>query len=117
MCVEVGKQKKVWLEELDNRIHISEEKALGFAKNASETIWVMWHEFARNESADTPYWWMNLGCSLYDEELIGEIKKLYELKKKLREKEHESIAEILLVADEENMMLTTQNSNFHIRVL
>jgi len=101
-------RKKLWVDENDTRTHVEmlrNPDAVfmwgGGAENAEESKWVMWREFARNEMSGSAFWWMDIGGLWYaDPELIAEMKKIYEVKQQIRRVKHESIAEILVVIDD-----------------
>ncbi len=124
-CVPMSvNRKKLWLDEIDVRTYKSIQaeysggEVNGTAGSIEETKWVLWRELARNEMTGSAYWYMDLGGGWYDDdEILKELGKLYEMRKTLSEKKHESISEILLVVDEENMMMTTPSYKFHLRAL
>lgn len=113
-------RKKLWVDEIDVRTHKAKlnEKKYNATETFEQSKWVLWREFAKNEMSGSAYWYMDLGPGWYDDEnILEEMNKIINMRKKLSEKKHESIAEILVVVDEENEMQTTQNYNFHIRAL
>ena len=104
-------RKKLWIDENDSRTHRVYQledptgdviyMCGGGAENVAESKWVMWREFARNEMFGSAMWWMDLGGGWYDDpELLMEMEKLYAVKRQIRDKKKESIAEILVVIDE-----------------
>ncbi len=113
-------RKKLWVEELDNRTHLVKPFDYicgGSTKNLWESKWVMWRDFARLESSDSSYWWMDLGGGWYDDpELQAELKKVYEYKKKICDMKHESIAETLIVVDELAINHTVYHGFFNARM-
>ena len=116
-------RKKLWIDENDSRTYRVYEledptgesifMCGGGAKNVEETKWVMWREFARNEMSGSAMWWMDLGGDWYDDpELLKEMEKIYAAKRQIRERKRESIAEILIVYDEEMCLHAKTNTVF-----
>jgi hypothetical protein len=106
-------RRKLWMDELDNRTHlcVSAEK---HCENMDETRTVMWREFAKNMAHGSGFWWMDLGGGWFDDpEILREVAVIEKTAAKLRSKPGKSIAEILLVVDEESIYHTECNSLFH----
>ena len=108
-CVPMSvNRKKIWIDEIDIRNNPKVQKSV------DDFIAILWREFLRNAQSNSILWWMDLGSGWYsDKKVLGAISDMYSLKKRL--KKGKSIAEILLVADEENLIYTTQNYAFHLR--
>ena len=100
--------KKLWIDEMDYP-HKKDE--------TDSFIKILWREFAKNMSMGTPFWWMDLLGDWYDsEEVLMTVKELISIKKNMSQ-ERESIAEILLVTDENSSIYTTQNCIFQMKTM
>ncbi|MBQ3084661.1 MAG: hypothetical protein IJC46_04330 [Clostridia bacterium] len=113
-------RKKLWVDELDNRTHLCTEITrpdYDFpAKNFEETRAVYWREFTKNIAHHQGYWWMDLrGGWLDSDEIQSEIALLNETSKELyRERDrHQSVAEVLLVVDENALLRMRPNHDLH----
>ena len=108
-------RKKLWMDELDNRTHIA--KGVGFEhknRNMDETRTVMWREAAKNMAHGSGFWWMDLGGGWFDSpEILHEVAAIEKIAKKIRSKPGKSMAEILMVVDEESIYHTTCHALFH----
>lgn len=108
-------RKKLWMDELDNRTHIAHD--MGFehkSRNMDETRTVMWREFSKNMSHGSGFWWMDLGGGWFDDpEILKEVSIIEKTAGAIRKKTGRSIAEILLVVDEESIYHTVCNILFH----
>lgn len=99
--------KKLWFDETDYPNN----------GNSDEFIKVLWREYAKNLSMSTPFWWMDLLGSWYDDRnVISAVKRMIDIKKKLPSF-GESIAEILLVTDENTAIYTMQNHTFYTKII
>ncbi len=110
-------RRKLWMDELDNRTHlcVSAEKQCG---NMNETRTVMWREFAKNLAHGSGFWWMDLGGGWFDDpEILREVAVIEKTAAKLRSSQGKSIAEILLVVDEESIYHTVCNGSFHVPMM
>lgn len=96
--------KKLWLDECDNRTHLSNE--LHFAtKNIEETRAVLLRETCKNISHNSGLWYMDLGGNWYKDKAIMEhISKLTDLSFKLRNKPYKSTAKVVVIMDEESII-------------
>ena len=106
-------RRKFWMDELDNRTHlcVTAEKQ---CENISETQTVMWREFAKNMAHGSGFWWMDLGGGWYDSpEVLREVAAIEKTAVNLRNKPEKSVAEILLVVDEESEYHHICNISFH----
>lgn len=113
-------RKKLWLDELDNRTHlctqITRPKHDYPAKNFAQTRGVYWREFTKNIVFHQGYWWMDLGGGWLDsEEIQDEVRLLNDTAKKLylERDGHKSVAEVLLVIDENVMHHMRPNYDLH----
>ncbi len=117
-------RKKLWVDEMDNRTYLAGKEEIPensdgeskidtdswLSKNAGESISVMLREFSKNLSRDSGFWWMDLGGGWYDSDfLLSTVGKCVDLNRKIREKTHESIADILIVVDENSAKYTRAN--------
>lgn len=115
-------RKKIWLDETDNRTHLAyrdmPESKISTAKSKQrfdaaidsldwlcrdwdDTRCVLWREFCKNQSHGSGFWWMDLGGGWYDDDqIMDEVGKMAALNRKLQTISHESIADILVLADE-----------------
>ena len=110
-------RRKLWMDELDNRTHLcaTAEKQCG---NMNETRTAMWREFAKNLAHGSGFWWMDLGGGWFDDpEILREVAVIEKTAAKLRGKPGKSIAEILLVVDEESIYHTVCNGSFHVPMM
>ncbi len=99
--------KKLWIDENDCR---NEGDADAFIR-------VLWREFAKDLSADTPFWWMDLLGGWYDDERVrSAVSEMLAVKRRLPAR-RDSIAEILLVTDEDTALYTMQDHRFYTRII
>ena len=112
-------RKKLWMDELDNRTHIV--TGVGFehqSANMNETRTVMWREFAKNMAHGSGFWWMDLGGGWFDSpEILQEVAIIERTAACLRQKSGKSVAEILLVVDEESAGRVVSNFQFHKAIM
>lgn len=114
--------KKIWLDETDNRTHLAyrdmPESKISTAKSKQrfdtaidsldwlcrdfhDSRCILWREFCKNLSHGSGFWWMDLGGGWYDDpQLMEEVRKMAALSQKLQQIPHESLADILVLADE-----------------
>ena len=110
---------KLFVDELDNRTYLATENKSDIkdglvASGLSDTIWVMWREFAKNLSHDSGFWWMDLGGGWFDSpELMTLVSDMVRANNLLREKEHVSASDVLIVFDERSMMCTRESTDLH----
>lgn len=121
-CVPMSvNRRKLWVEEVDLRTHLSALESKGVNKKAGtdmESRVLFWREFARCTMSKSGQWWMDLGGGWYhDDILIKEISAINDIKHKLSQKQGESISEILIVVDEACMRMTAPDYSLHIRLL
>ena len=91
----------LWLDECDNRTHLSSDTIGGVAANAEETYAVQLREFCKNISHNSGLWYMDLGGNWYnDSGIMKNIEKIVTANNKLRKMPHESVAEIAIIVDE-----------------
>ena len=111
-------RKKLYLDELDNRTHLCEVKGArnGPAKNFEQTRAVYWREFTKNVAFHQGYWWMDLGGGWLDsEEIQNEVRLLNDTSKQLylEKDSHKSVAEVLVVINENVMHHMRPNYMLH----
>lgn len=111
-------RKKLWVDEIDNRTHLNTWRGPKDypAKNFQQTRAVYWREFTKNIVFHQGYWWMDLGGGWLDSEQIqNEMVLLNETSKQLyQEKDtHKSVAQVLLVINEDAMHHMRPNFNLH----
>ena len=112
-------RRKLWLDELDNRTHLAQASGAEVScANIGETRTVMWREFSKNMAYGSGFWWMDLGGGWYDDpEILREVALIEKTATKLRAKPGKSIAEILLVVDEESIYHTVSHHAFHVPMM
>lgn len=101
--------KKLWLDELDNRTFLcrNEGNAESRAADISETFTVMWRELCKNLSNDSGFWWMDLGGGWFEDDRIeSNIAIMVKCAKEVRKMEHKSIADVLVLIDEQSILHT-----------
>ena len=96
-------RKKIWLDELDNRTHLAKGVEAGWESEGMEqTRTVFWREFSKNLSANTGFWWMDLGGGWFDDsEVMSEFRKLLDAYFRVRQKPHRTEADILVLVDDD----------------
>lgn len=101
-------RKKLWFDEMDYPND----------KNDVESfVKVLWREFAKNLSLNTPFWWMDLLGGWYDNVTVREnISRMLDIKQKIQG-DRKTCAEILLVVDENSAMFTSQNEIFQLKTM
>jgi hypothetical protein len=106
--------KKIFIDELDNRTHLSNPGDISRANNMEETRSVLWREVAKNLSyRNQNWWWMDLGSGWFDDSLImDEISKLVKLSKSVRDRKWNSISEILYVIDDHSFYRMNNSYGF-----
>ena len=114
--------KKLWLDETDSRTHLAfadlPENKISTAKGKqrfdaaidsldwlcrdfNDSRCVLWREFCKNLSHGSGFWWMDLGGGWYDDPaLMTEVSKMTALNEKLQSAPYDSLADILVLADE-----------------
>lgn len=96
---------KLWLDEVDNRTHRSNEMRLFPAENMEQTHTVHWREWAKNMSHDSGLWFMDLGIGWFDEKgIMDNIAKIVRANKRVRQILHKSVAQVLYVIDQESKL-------------
>lgn len=100
--------RKIFLEELDNRTYLAIEnendvKQGWVSANAHDSISVMWRELAKNLSHDSGFWWMDLGGGWFASDiLMNTVSDMIRAARTVREKEHKSVADVLIVFNEKS---------------
>ena len=99
-------RRKLWLDECDNRTHLTVNDDFENAKTPDETYTVHLREFTKNVSHNSGLWYMDLGGGWYDDDgIIDNIRRIREANDRIRKREHRSIAEILCLFDKRGAML------------
>lgn len=95
--------KKLWLDELDNRTHLARGVDPEWTSESFHTTrTVFWREFAKNLADNSGFWWMDLGGGWFDsDEVMNEFATLVRANKLLNTKEHKSVADVLMLVDDE----------------
>lgn len=98
-------KRKLWLDECDNRTHLSNEASQSPCANADETHTVLLRELCKNISHDSGLWYMDLGGNWYaDTDLMRYVSTLIHASEEVRKQPHESVAEIAVIIDEESIL-------------
>ncbi len=107
-------RKKLWMDELDIRTHLNVADQFAQGKNMAETRTLMWREFAKNLAHGSNFWWMDLGGGWFDSpEILREVAAIEKTAMLLREKPGKSVADILLVVDEESCLYYVASRTLH----
>ncbi len=97
--------RKLWLDECDNRTHLSNEASQAPASCAEETYAVLLRELCKNISHNSGFWFMDLGGGWYaDDALMNYVSKLIRASSEVRKQPHKSVAEIAVIVDEEGLL-------------
>lgn len=113
-------RKKLWVDELDNRTHLSAWSGSKDhpAKNFEQTRAVYWREFTKNVAFHQAYWWMDLGGGWLDsEQLRSEVQLLNETSQRLYREPGRNVSQVLLVMDEDCIHYVRPNFNLHRDVI
>lgn len=98
-------RKKYWVDECDIRTHLVKGDVNSNASTLEETTTVHLREFCKNLSHGSGFWFMDLGGGWFDDEdIMKNIALLAKAGERIRKKPHESVAEILVVADENGIL-------------
>ncbi len=98
-------RKKYWVDECDCRTHLVVGDVNNNATTLEETCAVHLREFSKNISHDSGFWYMDLGGGWFDNaEIMKNIAVLNGAAERIRKRTHESVAEILVVADEDGIL-------------
>ncbi len=98
-------RKKYWIDECDCRTHLVQGDVNNNAATLGETCAVHLRELCKNISHDSGFWYMDLGGGWFDDaEIMKNIAVLNGAAERIRKKAHESVAEILVVADEDGIL-------------
>lgn len=130
--------KKIWLDETDIRTHLAypdipkrkrstttgeqkhdpsfDNQAL-LCSDLTDSEAVLWREFCKNIAHGSGFWWMDLGGGWYNDPLLmEEVKRMTALNQKMQTLPCESLADILVLADENVIgkmsISTTQRQGF-----
>lgn len=98
-------RRKLWVDECDNRTHLSDESDQHPADSVEQTYTVHWREWCKNVSHDSGLWYMDLGGGWFDDEgIIGNIECILRANKRVRQIPHRRVAQVLNVIDEESLL-------------
>lgn len=97
--------RKLWVDECDNRTHLSDEVGQHPAESAEQTYTVHWREWSKNVSHDSGLWYMDLGGGWFDDAgIIGNIGRILRANDRVRKIPHRSTAQVLNVIDTESLL-------------
>lgn len=100
-------RKKLWVDECDNRTHLTVGDTNNNASTPSETYAVHLRELCKNITHDSGLWYMDLGGGWFDEEgIMRNINSLMNASEKIRRMSHKSIARVAVIIDEKSVMMT-----------
>lgn len=98
---------KLWLDECDNRTHLTVGDDNNNSTCPEETYTVQLRETCKNISYNSGLWYMDLGGGWYDDKgIMNNISRLVKSFEKINLKAHCSAAEIVIIVDERSVMLT-----------
>ncbi len=98
---------RLWMDECDNRTHLTVGDNIGNATCAEETYSVMLRELCKNISHNSGLWYMDLGGGWYDDEgIMRKLNQLLKVSEVLRKKEHHSVAQVVVIVDENSILCT-----------
>ena len=104
--------RKYWVDELDIRTYLMKGKDAIVSIPEECTEAVFHREISKNLSADTGYWWMDLGGGWFDSaKILNLIRDLEGKAQVIRKRKHRSVADILLVVDDKSMRMHTESSH------
>jgi hypothetical protein len=95
--------KKVWVDECDVRTHLAaaDTPPKWASQNMLQTRNALYRELSKNLSHDSGFWFMDLGDGWYDSaEMLDLVEELDTLNSLIRKKPHESVSDVLVLADE-----------------
>lgn len=111
-------RKKLFLEEIDTRTYIVPTEKRGIkpadcTNSFEETRYVLWRSLCKNLSYGSGFWWMDIGSGWFDSpDIMDEIGKLTSAHKLLKNGSHRSVADVLIVVDDESIVNTRFNRLF-----
>lgn len=98
---------KLWVDECDNRTHLTKGDSLSNATCPEETYAVQLREFCKNLTHNSGLWYMDLGGGWYDDKgIMSNIASIINLSQSIRREEHKSCARIIVIVDEKSVMLS-----------
>lgn len=98
---------RLWVDECDNRTHLTVGDNNSNATCADETYAVLLREMCKNISHDSGLWYMDLGGGWYNDVGIMEhITKLVKASNEVRRRPHKSVAQITVIVDEHSILCT-----------
>lgn len=93
----------LWLDECDIRTHIS--GMYNALSDAKETDTVLLRETCKNIAHNSGLWYMDLGGGWYDDPgIMKQIHTLLKASEQIRIKKHQSVAQIIVIADDESRL-------------
>jgi len=107
--------KKVYFEEMDTRTYIvsperGELPRTECTRSFPETRYVLWRSLCKNISHGSAFWWMDLGSGWFDSpDIMEEMGKLTKAHSLLKQGSHRSVADVLVVVDDESLVNTQYN--------
>lgn len=98
---------RLWVDECDNRTHLTVGDYVSNATCAEETYAVQLRELCKNISHNSGLWYMDLGGGWYnDAGIMSHITKLLEASAKVRKKPYRSVAQITVIVNEYSILCT-----------
>ena len=107
--------KKLYFEEIDTRTYIvsperGELPRSECTRSFEETRYVLWRSLCKNLSYGSAFWWMDLGSGWFDApDIMAEMGKLTKAHSILKEVNHKSASDVLVVVDDESILNTRYN--------
>ena len=108
-------RSKVYFEEIDTRTYIvpldkAGVKAIDCTRSFPETRYVLWRSLCKNLTHGSGFWWMDIGRGWFDSpDIMEEISKLTKAHCLLKQGSHRSVADVLVVVDDESLVNTQYN--------
>ena len=97
----------LWLDECDNRTHLTVNDSFSNATCPEDTYTVMLRELCKNISHNSGLWYMDLGGGWYDDdEIMAHVLALVKVSDEIRKKPYKSVAEIKVIVDEASILKT-----------
>ncbi len=98
-------RRKLWVDECDNRTHLSDESRQNPADCAEETYIIHLREWCKNVTHNSGLWYMDLGGGWFDDAgIISNIERILRSNKRVRRIPYKSTAQVLNVIDTESLM-------------
>ncbi len=99
--------EKAWMDECDVRTHLAgiDLSSSWLSEGPEQTKNVLLRELSKNLSHDSGFWLMDLGGGWYDDaELMEYVSRLHQINQSVREKAHQSSADVLVLLDENSIL-------------